>query len=38
MSNETLTLSQRAEARAARKARRAKAAREREAFFDFVRL
>jgi hypothetical protein len=36
MSNETLTLSQRAEARAARKARRAKAAREREAFFDFL--
>ena len=36
MSSETPTLSQRAEARAAGKARRAKAAREREAFFDLL--
>ncbi len=36
MSNEALTLSQRAEAREASKARRAKAAREREAFFDLL--
>jgi hypothetical protein len=36
MSSKTPTLSQRAEARAAGKARRAKAAREREAFFDLL--
>ena len=36
MSNETLTLSKRAEVREASKARRAKAAREREAFFDLL--
>lgn len=36
MSNETVTLSQRGQARAAGKARRAKAARQREAFFDLL--